>query len=305
MLELHDTHCQQVEPVKRLASDKAVHSFSRKNKPAYFVDDGERVIIETKDAFSNLVRSDRTVFEGLSMDRVNPATGPIAVEGLRRGQVLCVSIERIKCGSRGVVMCSPELGQLGCKVRRSRTKIVVVGTHRARFSEDLWIDLNPHVGVIGVTPREGEFPTFYPGDHGGNMDTTDAHEGAKVYLPTFVDGGMLALGDVHAAMGDGEVCGTGIEVAAEVTATLSVNHELSLERPMIETPTEWVAYAAAKTLDEAARTATQDLVRFVCNHRGIDFEEAYMLASVAANLKISQVVDPLMAVRMSISKRYL
>ncbi|MEM0343305.1 MAG: acetamidase/formamidase family protein [Thermoplasmata archaeon] len=291
--------------MKRLRSNRTVRSFSKRNKPACVVDDGDRIVIETKDAFSNLVRSVRTLFEDLSMDKVNPATGPIAVTGLRRGQTLIVSIDGIRCGRRGVIMCSPELGQLGREVRRSRTKIIEIKDGRARFSEDLWIDLNPHVGVIGVAPADGDVPTFYPGDHGGNMDTVDVRAGAKVYLPAFVDGGMLAIGDVHAAMGDGEVCGTGIEVPAEVTAKLSVSEELVLQRPMIETPTEWVAFAAAKTLDEAARKATHDLVRFISNARGVDFEEGYMLASVAANLRISQVVDPLMAARMSISKRYL
>jgi acetamidase/formamidase len=74
---------------------------------------------------------------------------------------------------------------------------------------------------------------------------------------------------------------------------------------MIETPTEWLSYAAAKTLDKAAKLATSDLVRFIMDRRGMDFEDAYMLASIAANLRISQVVDPLMAAKMVISKKYL
>lgn len=291
--------------MRRLSSRNVVYGFSAKNRHAYVVKDGERVIVETRDAFSNLVKTSATLFEDLPMEKVNPATGPIAVKGLHQGQTLCVVVEKIKCGSSGVVMCSPELGPLGREVRRSRTKVLKIVGRRARFSEDLWVDLNPHIGVIGVAPGKGEFPTFWPGDHGGNMDTVDVRAGAKVYLPAFVDCGMLALGDVHAAMGDGEVCGTGIEVPAEVTITLSVRDDMRLDRPMIETPTEWIAYAAAKTLDDAARTAAHDLVRFISNARGIDFEEAYMLASIAADLRISQVVDPLMAARMSISKKYL
>jgi amidase len=288
--------------LQRLSAKKAIHVFSPKNKPAYSVEDGEKVVVESPDCFSGLVKTPKTLFEDIPMERVNPATGPIRVKGMVAGDLLCVSIEKIRCGPRGIIMCSPELGILSEDVRRSRTKIVEVRGNKAKFSDDLWIDLRPHVGVLGVSPAKGEFPTFHPGDYGGNMDTG---EGSKVYLPTFVDGAMFAMGDVHAAMGDGEVCGTAIEVPAEVTLSLSKSVGIEARRPMIETPTEWLCYAAAKTLDRAAKTATSDLVRLIMDKRGVDFEEAYMLASVAADLRISQVVDPLMAAKMTISKRYL
>lgn len=291
--------------MRRLSSKKAIYNFTKTNKPAYRVMDGEAVVVETGDCFSGLAKSDADLFEDIAMGDVNPATGPIAVDGMRAGEVLCVEVLKIKCGKTGVVMCSPELGILAPEVRKSRTRIVKIRGNKAVFSKDLEIELNPHIGVVGVSPPKGVFPTFHPGDHGGNLDTIEVRERSKLYLPTFVDGAMVALGDVHAAMGDGEVCGTGIEVPAEVRVRFSKADELSLERPMIETPTEWISYAAAKTLDQAAKLATQDLVGFISHRRGCDFEEAYMLASVAANLRISQVVDPLMAARMSISKKYL
>lgn len=279
--------------------------FSPKNKPAYTVKDGERILVETRDCFDGKARSSKNLFEDIAMGNVNPATGPIAVEGLKAGQTLCVSIEKIKCGKNGVMMCSPNLGILSEDVRRSRTKIIPIRGGKAVFSKDTEVDLNPHIGVIGVSPLKDNIPVFYPGDFGGNLDTSEAREGSKVYLPTYHDGGMVSIGDVHAAMGDGEVCGTGIEVAGELTVRLSSRDDIDLRRPMIETPTEWISFAAAKTLDKAAKTASSDLVRFVSNRLGIDFEEAYMLASASANLRISQVVDPLMAARMSISKKYL
>jgi amidase len=291
--------------MRKLSSRKSIYKFSPKNKPAYEVEDGERVVIETPDCFSGRVKSDKTLFEDIPMDVVNPATGPIRVAGLSAGDALCVSIEKIKLGGSGVTMCSPDLGNLCRDVRRSRTKVIKIKGDKAVFSKDLEIDLNPHVGVLGVSPSKGEFPTFYPGDYGGNMDTVEVREGSKVYLPTFVDGAMLAMGDVHGAMGDGEVCGTGLEMSADVTVKLSKASEMDIQRPMIETRSEWFAYAAAKTLDEAASLATADMVRFIQGRSGMDFEDAYMLASLAANLKISQVVDPLMAARMSIPKRYL
>ncbi|HJX05023.1 MAG TPA: acetamidase/formamidase family protein [Thermoplasmata archaeon] len=291
--------------MRKLSSKKAIYTFTRKNKPAYKVEQGERVVVETGDCFSGLIRSSKTVLEDIEMSSVNPATGPIEVEGMRSGDTLKISIERIKVGSRGIVLCSPSLGIIGSNVRRSRTKMIEIKGNKARWSDDLTIDIRPHVGVIGVSPARGEYPTFHPGDFGGNMDTVDVRAGAAVYLPTYVDGAMLAMGDLHASMGDGEVCGTGIEIPGEVTVTMSRASDMSIARPMIETDTEWICYAAAKTLDEAAKVATSDMVRFIMNTRGTDFEDAYMLSSVAADLKISQVVDPLMAARMSISKKYL
>ncbi len=291
--------------MRRLSSRKSVTFFSSKNKAAYKVEQDERVIVETNDCFSGLVRSPGKKFEDIPMSKVNPATGPIEVDGLVAGDVLCVSIEKIKLGNIGVTVCSPELGNLARDVRRSVTKIIPIKGERARFSDDLWIDLRPHVGVIGVSPAEGEMPTYYPGDHGGNLDTVEIGYGSKVYLPTFVDGAMVAVGDVHASMGDGEVCGTGIETAADVTVRLTKAEGLDIARPMIETSKEWMSYAAARTLDEAARLATSDMVRFISNSRGVGFEESYMLASVTADLRISQVVDPLVAVRMAIQKKYL
>jgi len=296
---------QMARTVRRLGSDKSIYTFSPRNKPAYTVRDDERVVVETMDCFSGLIRNSKKIFEQVSMDVVNPATGPIEIEGVRAGEAICVQIEKIRLGDSGVTVCSPELGNLSKSVRRSRTKVMSIKDGRAVFSDDIEVQLNPHVGVIGVSPAKGEYPTFHPGDHGGNLDTIEAREGSRVYLPAFVDGAMVAMGDVHAAMGDGEVCGTGLETSAELTVRLSKAEELDLRRPMIETSTEWLTYAAAKTLDEAARLATADMVEFIQNRRGMDFEEAYMLASLVANLRISQVVDPLMAARMSISKKYL
>lgn len=291
--------------MRRLSSSKAVHSFSPRNKPAYEVSDGERVIVETADAFGDQLKRPGAKFGDVELDSVNPATGPIAVRGAVPGEALCVSVEAIKCGPKGVLVVSHELGVLSKHVRHERTRVVDIRSGKAVFSDDLAIALNPHVGVVGVSPREGEFPSYFPGDFGGNLDTSELGEGAKVYLPVFVDGAMVCIGDVHAAMGDGEVCGCGIEVSAEVTVRLSRHPGMAISRPLIETPKAWITYAAAKTLDQAAEQATYDMVQLIMERRGTDFEDAYMLASVAAQLGISQVVDPLVAAKMSILKKYL
>ncbi len=291
--------------MRRFSSRKAIYEFSPQNAPAYSMREGERVVVETKDCFSGLVRNPKALFEDVAMGDVNPATGPIEVKGLAAGDTLCATIEKIKCGTTGIMMCSPNVGLLSKDVRRSRTKIVKIRNGKAMFSKEVEVALRPHIGVIGVSPGEGRYPTFHPGDYGGNMDTVEVAAGSRVYLPTYVDGAMVAMGDLHAAMGDGEISGTGVEVSGEATVKFTRSEDVEVSRPMIETRGEWIAYAAAKTLDEASKLAASDLVRFISGRSGIDFEEACMLASAAADLRISQVVDPLMAARMSISKRYL
>lgn len=291
--------------MRRLSSKKVIYEFSPDNEPAYEVGQGESVAVETQDCFSGMVKNSKRLFEDVAMGDVNPATGPISVEGIIAGDTLCVSIERIKCGPLGIMMCSPNVGFLSDHVRRSRTKIIKIHGDKATFSPCLEIDLRPHIGVLGVSPLRGKHPTFHLGDYGGNMDTVEVTAGSKVYLPTYLDGAMVAMGDLHAAMGDGEISGTGVEVSGEATVRFTRSEEIQVVRPVIETRTQWIAYAAAKTLEEASKRASLDLVGLISSRTGMDFEEAYMLASAVADLKISQVVDPLMAARMCISKRYL
>lgn len=289
----------------RLSKEKAIFEFASDNEPAYFVEQEERVLIETRDAFCGQLLLPDQLFDDVDMAAVNPATGPICVKGISKGDTLCVGIDDIRCGPVGTIVCSPKFGNLADLVRKSRTKVVEIRDGVVRWSEGVEIAVDPHVGVIGVSPPSGSVPTYHPGDFGGNMDTREARKGAKVYLPVFVDGAMVSLGDVHAAMGDGEVSGAGIEVSAEIEATFGRADDISVKRPLIETSTHWICYAAAETLDDAARLATLDATSLIMRTSDIDFEEAYMLASATCHLAISQVVDPLVAAKMFVPKACL
>ena len=142
-------------------------------------------------------------------------------------------------------------------------------------------------------------------DHGGNLDTKDIKAGSTIYFPVFVKGALLALGDCHAAMGDGEVCVTGVEVPARVTLRIHAMNNLSLKRPLIETEEEWMTIGNGESLEEAARQATLDMMDIIQRKLGFSRGDAYMLLSAVGDLRISQVVDPLVTVRMALSKKYL
>lgn len=163
----------------------------------------------------------------------------------------------------GVMVTSPGLGILGHKVTQPDTKIISIDKGTAHFSQTIRLPLTPMVGVIGVTPSIGDIHCAVPGDHGGNMDTKVVTIGAKVYLPVAVEGAGLAVGDLHACMGDGELSGTGIETAGKIQMKTSVIKGITLKRVMIEDAESIYTVASSKTFEEGVCIATDDMVAYL------------------------------------------
>jgi len=246
--------------------------------------------------------SDRLVVDP---DRINDAVGPIFVEGAEVGDRLVFDIADIQVPQDwGYILIPYNFGLLKAKVTEPRTKIVKIQDRKVEFA-GLSIPLDPCIGTIGVATAEGRHSTLIPFDHGGNMDTTAIRAGARVHFPVNQTGAMLALGDPKAVMGDGEVCGTGVGVPINVFATIEIVKGGRLPRPVIETAEEWQFIASADTVEQACQVANEDLIAALMRAKGLTWEEGYMLSSLVGNLRISQVVDPLMTVRMSIRKTYL
>jgi amidase len=251
------------------------------------------------------IRSEEDLYHEVDPDHVNDAVGPIFVEGCAPHNVLEVEILDIALPSKqGYVLVIPGFGLLRQHVSSPVTRICRIDEGEIDF-RGLRIRTRPCIGTIGVAPASGSVGTLYPGDHGGNLDTTDIRAGSRVYFPVFVEGALLAMGDGKAVMGDGEVCGTGVGVPLVVTARLRAVRGWSLARPLIHVNGEWMSVASAPTLEEACQIACLDLVRLVERCLGLPFVEAYMLTSLTGHLRISQVVDPLMTVRMSLPTEYL
>ncbi|MCD6449401.1 MAG: acetamidase/formamidase family protein [Thermotogaceae bacterium] len=277
-------------------SSSKIFAFGADVKPAAFVEDGDEVVFETLDCFSNQIRTSEDKLENLNWSEVNPATGPVFVNGAKPGNVLEVEILDIEIDNQGVVATGKGLGPLGERFNRFYTKIVKIENGNAKFN-NLELPIEPMIGVIGVAPEEGSVNCGTPGPHGGNMDTRYIKKGAKVLLPVFVEGGLLALGDLHALMGDGEVCGTGIEVAGKVVTRVSVRKDINLKNPMIVSEGNVFTIVSAKTLDEAVKSAVSEMVNFVGKHSNTGFEELVMLFSIVGHTEISQIVDPLVTAR--------
>ncbi len=286
-------------------SDGQIFAFSSNLQPVAAFGPGETFEVECQDSCGGQIRSEADLLSKIDLDHVNGATGPIEILGARPGDTLRVDVLSLRVGSEGYVGIEPKLGVLGDRVPAARTRIVKVRNGMAWFSKDLHLPIAPHIGTIGVATAGQTFSTFYPGEHGGNLDTREIHAGNTVYLPVFQLGAMLALGDVHALMADGEVCVTGVEIDGVAKLRADVIPELGLRRPLVETPDAWIALASAPDLDEAAKTATADAVDFLARGKGMQWEDAYMLASLVCDLRISQDVDPYRTCKMVIPKRIL
>ena len=281
-----------------ISRENVVLQMSPNNVPVAHASPGDSVVFQTLDCFSNEIFKEDQLFSSVGWDRINPATGPLYVDGAKVGDILRVEVLDIKLDTQGVMTTAPNHGALGHIIDEEKTKIVPIVDGKAKFNDRIELDVNPMIGVIGTAPERDEIATGTPGTHGGNMDCKRIGKGSVVYLPVNVPGALLAMGDVHAVMADGEIVVCGIEIAAEITVKVDVLTGLSLPLPMVVQGEHVMTIASDETLDEAAITATEMMLDFVRQALGLDIHEAGMLLSVAGDLCICQIVDPLMTVRM-------
>lgn len=288
----------------KISKNNAIFAMDPSHSPVAYAKSGDKVTFETMDCFSDTVQSHSDLVSSIDFNRVNPATGPLFIEDAKAGDVLKVTIEAIRVNNQGAVVTAPGLGLLSDGIETEETIICPVSEDTITF-KDYNLPIRKMVGVIGTAPKKDAINTGTPDSHGGNMDSVDLGEGATVYLPVNVDGALLALGDLHAAMGDGEVMGSGLEIAGEVDLTVEVIKNKAYPTPMIETETEWMTVASAETLDESALIATQHMSDFLQSKEGMTFNEAGMFMSIMGSLKVSQAVNPNKTMRMVVQKAHL
>lgn len=292
--------------MKHLSRDNTVYAFSGYDSPALTISSGDSVCIETEDCFSGVVQNEsQTIGPQLSIPGFNPATGPIAVRGSHPGETLRLSIETIRLCNRGVTTVTPGFGLLGTSVSRAVTCMTPIDHDQVVFQRRFYLPLRKMIGVIGVAPAADPIPCDTPGCHGGNLDTVEIGEQSKVYLPVFVRNALFALGDVHAVMADGEICGTGVEARAEVVLSADIITDMEIDGPIVETHKAWIVIQSDRTLEEAARRAATSAAIFLQRRLGISFEDAYMLLSLVGDHRISQLVNPLVTVRVCLPKAVL
>lgn len=288
--------------MRAITKENYVLSMSPNNQAVERAKSGSTILFEAYDCFSNKITNIDQKFSKVGWDSINPATGPLFVEGAKPGDTLKVDILNIEIEDQGVMATVPGLGGLAGTVDEERTKLISVKDGFALFNDKLQVPINPMIGVIGTAPKDGDIPTGTPGDHGANMDCKKITKGSTVYLPVNVDGGLLAMGDAHAVMGDGEVVICGLEIPAKITVKVTVLEGQDYPLPFITDNEHVMTIASAETLDEAAKKATKHMHTFLVKHLKMDHIEAGMFLSISADLKINQIVNPLKTCRMELPK---
>ena len=284
-----------------IIKDMCVFALGDSKENAVKVQQGEILEFHTRDCFNNQIDSEDYVMDVLDWDHINPATGPVYVEGAEKGDVLKVEILDIKLDDMGTMCCLPENGVLGADITENQVKKVPIKDGKAIFNQ-FELSLNPMIGVIGVAPENESVPCGTPGRHGGNMDNTKIAKGATLYLPVFHDGAYFGCGDVHACMGDGEIMVSGVEIGAAVSVRLTVLKGVSIDNPRLEDAENIYTIASSEDIEKAIYTATKDMCGILQKNLGYTLNEVGMLMSAAGNLQFCQVVDPERTVRMAIPK---
>jgi amidase len=228
------------------------------------------------------------------MTRINSATGPIEVIGAEPGDSLSVTLIDIKPGPQGAGMVIPAWGQLIDQVKSPQTRIFSVkdGTITMQ-SNGVTFPARPMFGVIGVAPASGEIGTFFADRHGGNMDDHLNGIGATVHLPVFQPGGQLAIGDMHASMGDGEISGTGVEIGGTGIIKVDLIKGNAAGWPVTELKDSWVTHGTAGNIQDALKIACEEAAKLLVDEWGFTIEDAFVFLSVAGDMGIAQNCHPL------------
>ena len=234
-------------------------------------------------------------------------TGPIYVDGAEPGDVLEVRIKSISLPiTYGYNGCSGFVREL-CEQRTSTLIHLDRKKMTAEVAPGIVVPLRPFFGSIGVAPAAelGRVSSNPPGRHAGNLDNRELVAGTTLYIPVFVKGALLEIGDGHAAQGDGEVDQTAVETNLEGRIQVIVRKDMKLEWPRGETPTHWITMGTDTSLVVATKTAIREMVKFLQEQKGITQTQAYQAASMAADARITQLVDGNVGVHMMIAKKYL
>lgn len=288
-------------------------NISRDKKPILTIDPGDTIVAGTRncdwcweappspDVYPDLLRRE---------DRKDPANdvgnclvGPVAVRGAEPGMTIEIGIEAMNVAGYGISM-------RGGSPRERYTRLGLsdefawlhwaLDREAGRATNNLGhtVKMRPFLGSIGLAPDlPGYHPNMAPYSCGGNMDCKDLVVGSKLYLPIQAPGALLSFGDGHAAQGDGEIGGSAIECPMQdVTLTVNLRDDMPLNWPVAKTPEGWIAFGFAEKVDDAMFIATNGMLDLMTARLGVSRVEASMLASMLVDLRITQIVNPILGV---------
>jgi len=276
----------------RISRDEVIWSFGPGLTPVLEVEPGDTVTFETNDCFTGQIRSEDDLVTEIDLSRINSATGPVAVKGAEPGDSLIVEILDVRPIEWGVATLIPGFGQLIDQVRSPVTRLFDVRDGEIRMNDRVRFPAKPMVGVVGVATDGEELSNGLAGRHGGNLDDHFHGKGARIYFPVWQPGGMFAVGDMHASMGDGEICFTGVEIAGEVDVRFDLLKGKRSTWPVTELADRWLPHATAVAYDDALRLVAEEAARLLVDEHGFSLEDAFIFLSVACDAGVAQACKP-------------
>ena len=288
-----------------LPDDRVHFTWDVLHEPLVVANSGDVVVVRTRDVSDNQITpaSTAAVLSSLNWSRVYPLAGPVFVNGARPGDTLAVEILDMHPEGWGWTAIIPGFGLLPDDFKEPALRIFdLTNGEAAYFREDIAIPIEPFFGTMGVCPAGAhQQAVMPPGTFGGNMDTRQLTRGAMLYLPVRVEGALFSCGDAHAAQGDGEVCVTGIEAPMYATLRLTLQKNRSIPAPQFLHPGRLVprvnnggwygTTGVGPDLHKAAQDAVRAMIAHLSETRRLSPEDAYMLASLCVDLRISEIVD--------------
>ena len=287
--------------------------FSRYQEPIAKVAPGEEIILQTEDAFGGFLQSENDLLKEMKKKRKgpNPQTGPIYIEGAKAGDTLKVHIIDIEPARDWAVSCTQNT--IGGLTPNKRTPMITepirekIWIYRfdkegmLRHDDFLRFPWKPFMGTIATAPDLEAVSTLTPFENGGNMDAPDVRPGNIVYLPVSVDGAYFFTGDCHAIQGEGELCGTALEISAKVKLKFEIIKNKEIIWPRIESPDEYMTVGSARPMEDAARIAYAELIEWMTEF-GWDRLDAYQALTQAGKLYCANMVDTNYSMVAKVSK---
>ena len=285
--------------------------------PVLHVQPGDRIVVETRDAFEGAIKSEKDLpTKTLKMPFLNPQNGPIMIEGAEKGDAVAVYIESMKPrgdNPRGTCAMIPEFGALtGTYFTATlndplpeKVRKIDLDEKGVYWSKRVTLPYRPHIGTLSLSPEIDSINSLTPDNHGGNMDLPDMGPGSITYLPVRTPGARLFIGDAHACQGDGEVCGVAVEYPTVTTIRVDLIKGYTIEWPRLEKEDFIMAIGSTRPMEDAARIAYRELIRWLVADYGWDELEAYFFLTQAGRVRLGNMVDPKYTLGASVLKQYL
>ena len=287
--------------MKSLSRDHHIYVLEPEAEPAISIDSGEELMVETWDAFEGI--RDPAALEAKSLK--GPATGPIYVNGAEPGDALRVDFISITPKEGAAHMVMPGRGFLEEEFTEAYPTVMTLENGHLVLPGGLRLPLVPSMGLVATTPTYPQNTASDSGPYGGDIDMKELVAGSTFYLPVFVPGGMLALGDCHAVVGDGAVAGTGAECSSDTQIRVAVEKGMGIPAPRALTPDYFVVLSYGEELGPAMKQAVRYMVDFLVSDKGLAPYDAYTLCSLAGDIRVSRTFRPISPVKMMLSRQAL